>query len=112
MYKYQSILRTDYAVPLLHNRAPNVYLASLYPLTWLFNQPQSGSANPISVHKSGSKNIASTYRGIPLLSVLSKKLDEYVFRIIYNRSNPVLNSLQHGFPPRDKELASDPIDLV
>ena len=22
MYKYQSILRTDYAVPLLHNRAP------------------------------------------------------------------------------------------
>jgi len=67
MYKYQSILRTDYAVPLLHNRAPK------------FPDQLEGSANLISVHKSGSKNIASTYRGIPLLSVLSKKLDKCVF---------------------------------
>ena len=75
------------------------------PLTCLFNKSLASGqfpdewkdANLTPVHKSGSKNLVNNYRGIALLSVVSKVLERCVFPRIYNHVVPHLNSLQHGF---------------
>ena len=75
------------------------------PLTRLFNQSLASGqfpekwkdANLTPVYKSGAKNLFSNYRGIALLSVVSKVLEKCVYSRIYNHVAPHLNSLQHGF---------------
>ena len=42
-------------------------------------------------------NSVNNYRGIALLSVVSKVLERCVFSRIYNHVAPHLNLLQHGF---------------
>ena len=77
------------------------------PLTCLFNQSLSSGkfpvkwkdANLIPVHKSGPKNNVTNYRGIALLSVVSKVLEKCVFSRIYVHPHHVLNPSQHGFRP-------------
>ena len=54
-------------------------------------------ANLIPVHKSGPKNNVTNYRGIALLSVVSKVLEKCVFSKIYDHVHHVLNPPQHGF---------------
>ena len=76
-------------------------------LTCLFNQSLSSGkfpvkwkdANLIPVHKSGPKNNVTNYRGIALLSVVSKVLEKCVFSRIYDHVQDVLNPSQNGFRP-------------
>ena len=75
------------------------------PLTQLFNQSLAcgkfpakwKDANLIPVHKSGPKNTVTNYRGIALLSVVSKVLEKCVFSRIYDHVDHLLNPSQHGF---------------
>ena len=74
------------------------------PLTCLFNQSLASGqfpekwkdANLTPVHKSGAKNSVNNYRGVALLSVVSKVLERCVYSRIYNHVASHLNLLQHG----------------
>lgn len=50
----------------------------------------------LALELAGSKNLVSNYRGIILLSVISKVLETVLPRI-YNHVFPYQNSVQHGF---------------
>lgn len=75
------------------------------PLTCLFNQSLTSGKFPLKwkdgnltpIHKSGPKEPVINYRGIALLSVLSKVLEKCVHSRIYNHVNLILNHFQHGF---------------
>ena len=54
-------------------------------------------ANHTPVYKSGAKNSVNNYRGIALLSVVSKVLERCVYSRIYSHVASHLNLLQHGF---------------
>ena len=49
------------------------------------------------VHKKGPKKFVKNYRPISLLSIPSKVMEKCVFNAIYDRLDPQIHRLQHGF---------------
>ncbi len=54
-------------------------------------------SNFVPVHKCSQKDIVKHYRGIALLSVLSKVFERCVYPRIFTHVEPLLNNDQHGF---------------
>lgn len=60
------------------------------PNDWLF-------ANVIPVHKSKEKNLATNYRPISLLSIISKVAERCIYNHVYPNIVTLLHPSQHGF---------------
>ena len=55
------------------------------------------SANVIPVHKKEKKELATDYRSISLLSIISKVLERCVCNRFYDHVRGMINDAQHGF---------------
>ena len=53
------------------------------------------------VYKKGNRSLASNYRPISLLSILSKVLERIIFKRLYKQVNPLLPTCQSGFRKGD-----------
>ena len=77
------------------------------PLCLLFNMSLSQGifpdlwkiSNIIPIHKNGSRNVVSNYRGIAILSCVPKLFESMVKDVMYFHSKHCISERQHGFLP-------------
>lgn len=58
------------------------------------------------VHKKGPKTDVANYRPISKLRILSKVMEKFVHKQVYNTLNSSFNSTQHGFLHRRSTVSN------
>lgn len=93
---------SDGIPPLLLKRCAMELVA---PVTLLFNRSLSERTFPsawktasiVPIHKSGSINRVTNYRGVSILCCLSKVFEKLMHNVLYTVSAPIISPNQHGF---------------
>jgi hypothetical protein len=83
----------------------NCATAFAIPLTLMFNKslvtcvfPKKWKLSFITpIFKDGKRNDVSNYRGIAILSIIPKRLELLVYRVMYNNLKNLISNNQHGY---------------
>ena len=89
------VVLADEIAPYVHHIFSLSLHTATVPTEW-----KSATVRPIYKER-GSKQVATNYRPISLLSTLSKCLEKLIFRRLYSHLDPFLPSHQSGFRQKD-----------